>query len=153
MTTTSVNFYDLDPLGLFSTAAGGRTTYTGPVTADGSATIADNGAGTDDLVLEDDFVGETATADITLGGVSSSGAALSAEESWTLLDTVTGETFQLVTFSVLNGSNAGFYTLSEIPLEPGRVYETVGSTLCQAWTMAARFSPMLTMTFPIPTAS
>jgi hypothetical protein len=125
VTTIDVEFYTFDPLGLFSTATGGRTTYTGPVTPDGSATITDNGAGTDGLVLEDDFVAETATADISLNGVASSGSGLSAEESWTLLDTVTGETFQLVTFRVLDGPNAGDYTLSEIPLEPGRVYETV----------------------------
>ncbi|HAW48674.1 MAG TPA: hypothetical protein DCX34_15820, partial [Roseovarius sp.] len=48
-----------------------------------------------------------------------------AEESWTLRDTVTGDTFNVITFRVTSGSATGYYTLSETPLVTGRSYETL----------------------------
>ncbi|NNF23942.1 MAG: hypothetical protein HKN63_03935 [Rhodobacteraceae bacterium] len=125
MATYDVLFYDFDPFSVFNRSVGGNTSYSGSRYTTGTATITDNGAGVYDESLEDNTEGETATADINVNGVSSTGADVSAEEVWTLRDTVTGETFQLVTFHIETGANAGYYTLSERPLIPGRTYETL----------------------------
>ncbi len=124
MPTFTVDIYEFDPLGVFSQTVGGQITYGGPATADGSAVITDNGGGTNELVL-DDADNETATATTTIGGNSATAAEVYAEESWTLIDTVTGKEFQVITFRISSGTNQGYYTLSEIPLVPGRIYETV----------------------------
>ena len=120
-----VKLYEFDPLGVFSETVGGTITYTGPGTPQGSATITDNGAGIEALFL-DDIAGETATATTTIGGnTDASNAQVYAEECWTLIDQTTGQQFQLITFRINTGTNVGYYTLSEIPLVVGRVYETV----------------------------
>ncbi len=124
MPTFNVEIYEFDPLGTFSQTTGGQITYGGPATANGSAAITDNQAGVDGLVL-DDAASENATATVTIGGNTTTGNEVYAEESWTLIDTVTGKEFQVVTIRVNDGTNTGYYTLSEIPLVPGRVYETV----------------------------
>ncbi len=126
MATYTVNFYDLDPLGVITQTIGGTTTWTGPGTADGVATITDTETGVEEWTLDDDSAGgETATADVTLGASSSTGVNVDAEESGTVRDTVTGQIFQIVTFQVEGGGASGYYTLSEIPLVVGRDYETL----------------------------
>lgn len=123
MPTYEVNFINADPFGLLSQTVGGTSTWTGPSTADGTATITDTNSGAAGLSL--DNVGESATADLTLGGASATGVTVSALESWTLFDTVTNESFQVVTFFVPGGEIGGtYYTLSEVPLVNGRVYRT-----------------------------
>ncbi len=115
----NIRFYDQDPSGQLPWWPGGSFTWTGPAAADGKATITD-----DDLTLDDDNNGnESATGDVILGGNTSSGANVDAEASWTVRDTVTGETFDIVRLEVENGGAAGNYTLSEKPLVPGRAYE------------------------------
>jgi Hint domain-containing protein/hemolysin type calcium-binding protein len=115
----NLNFYNLDPFGVFNSTIGGTTSYAGPATADGSATITDT-----DGVLQD-TASEAATADISVGGTTSTGANVYAEEMWTVRDTITGELFQIATLRVETGGSTGYYTLSEQPLIVGRVYETV----------------------------
>ena len=115
-----VQFYDIDPFGGFSQTAGGTAAYGGPAQPDGRATITDNVDG----VLEDDNAGEAATATITVGGSTVSGA-VRAEEVWTLRDTVTGETFEVVSLTITTGGSTSYYTLSERPLVQGRSYETI----------------------------
>ncbi len=125
MPSFNLSLYDFDPFGVFSQTLNGTTTYTGSGSVDGTAVVTDNGTGLDGLTLEDNTSGETATADIFINGVLDTGADVSAEETWTLVDTVTGQTFQLATFHIENGANAGYYTLSEVPLVPGRTYRTI----------------------------
>ncbi|MCP5088224.1 MAG: hypothetical protein GY952_15640 [Rhodobacteraceae bacterium] len=125
MADYAVNVYDFDPYFTFSQTVGGSIVYGGPANSSGTATITDNGAGSSGLSLEDNTSGETATGTVTVGGNTSTGVDFSAEESWTLLDTTTGETFQMVTFHVESGPAAGYYTLTEQPLIVGHTYETV----------------------------
>ena len=125
MAVFDVNLYNFDPNFTFSTTIGGSIIYGGPANSSGTASITDNGAGLSGLTLEDNTAGETATGDVTIGGNTSTGVDVSAEEAWTLLDTTTGEIFQLVTFHVESGPAAGYYTLSEIPLVPGHTYQTI----------------------------
>ena len=120
-----VNFYDVDASSIFTNSVGGTSDYTGPATADGSATITDNGTGIEGATLEDTKKGETAIATTTIGGVTASGDDVHAERVWTVRDTVTGETFEVVRFEIRSGANSGFYTLSEQPLVAGRTYETI----------------------------
>lgn len=124
MPTYDVNFYDADPMSILSTSEGATSTWTGPGTTAGTATITDNEAGIQGTTLDDDNAGgETATADVSIGGNSSTGSTVDAEEVWTLRDTVTGEIFQVATFEVEQGDASGYYTLSEQPLINGRSYE------------------------------
>ncbi|UWQ06186.1 Hint domain-containing protein [Aliiroseovarius crassostreae] len=126
MATYTVEFYDTDPLFILGQTVGATVSWSGSATAAGVAIITDNETGIEGLTLDgDDGGGETATADVTLGTGSSTGASVEAEEMWTLRDTVTGEEFQVATFHVLSGGAAGYYTLSEVPLVPGRSYEVV----------------------------
>ncbi len=125
MADFAVNVYDFDPYFTFSQTVGGSVVYSGPANSSGTATITDNGVGIAGLSLEDNTAGETATGVVTIGGNTSTGVDVSAEESWTLLDTTTGETFQIVTFHVESGPAAGYYTLTEYPLVPGHTYQTV----------------------------
>lgn len=126
MATYSVSFYDVDPASIFSTAIGSTFTWTGPANPDGTATITDTEAGIEEFTLDDDDNGaETATADVTIGGSSSFGTSVDAELVWTLRDTVTGEIFEVIEFDVETGAAAGDYTLSEIPLVVGRLYEVI----------------------------
>lgn len=125
MPTYTVNIYNTDPIGILSQTIGNSATWSGAATATGVATITDNEPGIEGQTLDSNNSGaETATANITVGGSTSTGALVYAEESWTLLDTVTGETFQVITFRVDSGGATGYYTLSEIPLVPGRSYTT-----------------------------
>jgi len=126
MPTYEVNFYDLDPFGTIPRSTGATFVWSGPATADGTAVITDNETGIEGLTLDDDNAGgETANADVTIGGLTSTGSNVDAERTWTLRDTVTGETFEVIEFDVENGAAAGDYTLSEIPLIVGRTYEIV----------------------------
>ncbi|WP_424942947.1 Hint domain-containing protein [Aliiroseovarius crassostreae] len=126
MATYDVEFYDTDPLNILGSTVGATVSWSGPATAVGSATITDNEAGIEGLTLDgDDGGGETATADVTIGTDTSTGAAVEAEEVWTLRDTVTGEEFQVATFHVLSGGAAGYHTMSEVPLIVGRDYEVL----------------------------
>jgi Ca2+-binding RTX toxin-like protein len=119
MAIYNVAFYNIDPIGLFNTTIGAVSSYTGPATADGAATITDS-----DGFIEQAST-ETATADVTLNATSSTGAVVYAEDSWTIRDTFTGEEFQVIALRVDSGDASGFYTLSEQPLISGRIYETV----------------------------
>jgi len=124
MPTYDVVFYGVDPQSIFSTNVGSFNTYFGPTTADGTATITDTQGGIGGLTLTDDDSGnESARADVTIGGNSSTNSNVDAERAWTIRDTVTGETFQIVEFDVENGAAAGDYLLSEKPLIVGRSYE------------------------------
>lgn len=125
MAVYDVNFYNVNPSGLFSTTIGGTTVYTGPGTPAGLATITDTETGVQETTLDDDSNGgETATADVTLGANTSIGTSVDAELVWTVRDTVTGETFQIIQFDVETGAAAGDYLLSEQPLVAGRTYVT-----------------------------
>ncbi|MDF1726747.1 MAG: Hint domain-containing protein [Sulfitobacter sp.] len=123
MPTYDVKLYEFDPLGVISSTIGGSFTYSGPPQPQGQATITDNQTGANGSALED-FPVEAATATTVIGGVSAASAPIYAEESWTLLDSVTGQEFQVVTIRVNAGANTGYYTLSEVPLVQGRSYET-----------------------------
>ncbi|MHC0054069.1 Hint domain-containing protein [Actibacterium sp. D379-3] len=126
MATYQVRFYDFNPGGAVPTGTGSTFTWNGPSTADGVATINDTESGIEGLTLDDDNNGrETATANVTLGGASSTGASVDAELVWTVRDTVTGDTFEIAQFEVESGGASGMYTLSEMPLVAGRSYEVV----------------------------
>ncbi|KAJ55712.1 hypothetical protein ACMU_13580 [Actibacterium mucosum KCTC 23349] len=126
MPTYDVNIYDADPLGLIPQTNGSTFTWSGPATPDGTATVTDTETGIEGETLDDDDAGgETATADVTIGGNSSTGSDVDAEEVWTVQDTVTGEIFQVTTFEVENGAAAGYYTLSEQDFVAGRTYEVL----------------------------
>jgi len=126
MPTNDVLFYDVDPMSIIPTGIGDTFTWTGPTTAEGSATITDTDPGTRGQVLEDDYNGnETATADVTVNGLTSTGSNVDAEEAWTVRDQTTGDEFQIVELEVENGNAAGSYTLSEKPLDPTTTYEVV----------------------------
>lgn len=126
MATYTVDFYLFDPTGTIPTTTGQSFVWNGPATREGSAVITDNETGIEGQTLDDNTGGgETATADLTTPSGSSSGSQVEAEEVWTLRDTVTGETFQVVLFEAQSGDAAGNYTLSEQPLVAGRSYEVV----------------------------
>ena len=125
MAVVDVFFYNTNPRGTFSETIGGTTTYAGPATADGFATITDTQTGAEELSLDDDNASENATADVSIGGLTSTGSNVDNEASWTVRDTVTGEIFQIAEFEVEQGGAAGTYLLSERPLVPGRTYETL----------------------------
>ncbi|MGK7652146.1 hypothetical protein ACSQ76_06940 [Roseovarius sp. B08] len=124
MATYTVNFYNYNPAGNIPTGTGSTFTWGGPGTAAGRATITDNEPGIQEFTLDDDSAGgETATATVTLGNNTSVNTTVDAELVWTLRDTVTGQTFQVIQFDVENGAAAGLYTLSEVPLVAGRSYQ------------------------------
>ncbi len=126
MATYAVKFYNADPLYILGSSVGSTISWTGPASMAGSATITDNEAGIQGQTLDgDDGGGETATANVTVGGSSSTGAAVEAEEMWTLRDTVTGDEFQVATFHVLSGGASGYYTMSELALVSGRSYDVL----------------------------
>ena len=126
MATYDVNFYDFDPNGAIPTGTGSTFTWNGPATPNGSATITDTETGIEEFTLDDDNNGaETATADVTINGLTSIGSHVDAELVWTIRDTVTGQVFEIIEFDVENGAAAGDYTLSEIPLVAGRSYEVL----------------------------
>lgn len=103
----------------------GSFVYAGPEVHVGSATITDSESGIQGQTLDDaDVTGgaETATANVTVGGTTSTGSAVEAEEVWILRDNVTGQEFAVAEFRVASGGAAGSYTLSERPLVAGRSY-------------------------------
>ncbi|MRU16731.1 type I secretion protein [Roseovarius sp. A21] len=126
MPTYTVSIYNTDPLFILSRTIGGTGTWTGEASPSGTATITDPESGVEGQTIDSNFSGgESATADVSVSGSTSSGAPVYAEESWTLRDTVTGDTFQVITFRVDSGGATGYYTLSEMPLVAGRNYDTL----------------------------
>ena len=126
MPTYTVGLYNTNPASVFSTAVGSTFSWTGSSDTVGTATITDNEPNNQGWTLDDDNNGgESATANVTIGGNSSTGSNVDAELVWTIRDTVTGKVFEVVQLDVENGAAAGFYTLSEIPLIAGRSYEVV----------------------------
>jgi|GEM_PF-195458 len=125
MAIYDVVFYNQNPRGTFSETIGGTTTFSGATAPGGIATITDNETGVRGLTLDDDNSGETATADVTVAGNTSTGVTVDNEAAWTVRDTVTGEIFEIVEFEVEAGAAAGTYLLSERPLVTGRSYETL----------------------------
>lgn len=126
MPTYTVGLYNTNPASVFSTGVGSTFTWTGSSDTVGTATITDNEPNNQGWTLDDDNNGgETATANVTIGGNTSTGSNVDAELVWTIRDTVTGKVFEVVQLDVENGAAAGFYTLSEIPLISGRSYEVV----------------------------
>ncbi|KCV83139.1 type I secretion target repeat-containing protein [Actibacterium atlanticum] len=126
MATYTVGFYDLNPSGVIPTTTSSTFTWTASDAQVGSATITDNESGIQELTLDDDSQGgETATADVSINGNTSTGSNVDAELVWTVRDTVTGEEFQIIQFDVEDGAAAGDYTLSELPLVTGREYEVL----------------------------
>lgn len=123
MPVYELEVYNFDPSGVFSTTTGSRFTYSGGGPT-GTAAVTDNNA-----VLTDDSAGwsygETATANVSIGGNSSTNADVDAERVWTVTDLNTGETFQVIQFDVEDGDARGFYTVSEQPLIDGHQYQIV----------------------------
>lgn len=124
MANYQVSFYDIDAEKAFSKEIGRSSVYNGPSATTGQAVITDNGSGLAGQTLEDQKGGEDAVAAITLGDVTEENITIYADRSWTLYDTVTGETFDVVRFRVKDGTHTGDYTLSERELVAGRTYET-----------------------------
>lgn len=122
MADYTVGVYDFDPYFTFSRTVGGEITFGGPASSEATTVITDNGVGTAGEVITD--ADETATATITINGNTSTNVTISAEESWTLLNVDTGESFQIITFQVESGDAAGYYTISEQPLVVGDTYRT-----------------------------
>jgi len=125
MPTYSVNFYNSDYTRYWPNSAGNTFVYSGPTQWDGSAVITETDANTEGQTLVDDNSSETATGDITVGGTTYSGAELDAEQQYTIRDTVTGQTFQVVQFQYESGRTTYTGTLSETQLINGRTYEVV----------------------------
>ncbi|MGH1330704.1 MAG: Hint domain-containing protein [Paracoccaceae bacterium] len=127
MPTHEIHFYTQNPVGTFSTTLGNTTTYTGATAFQATALITDNAAGNEGLFLTDDSAGtpETATAVVTIGGTTYASSAVRAEEVWTIRDTVTDQTFQMVRFIWNDGSGNQSAMMSETQLVNGRVYETI----------------------------
>jgi len=126
MPTYTVGLYNTNPASVFSTGVGSTFTWTGSSNTVGTATITDNEPNNQGWTLDDDNRGnESATANVTIGGNTSTGSSVDAELSWTIRDTVTGQVFEVIQLDVENGNAAGDYTLSEIPLIAGRTYEVV----------------------------
>jgi hypothetical protein len=124
--TYTANIYNNDPLSILSRTVGGNATWTGEASPSGTATITDTEPGIESQTLDSNIAGnESATATVNVDGDSSTGAAVYAAESWTLRDTVTGDTFNVITFRVDSGNATGYYTLSEMPLVAGRSYQTL----------------------------
>ena len=124
MADYTVSFYDADPDKIFSNKVGDTSVYNGPARTFGEAVITDNGLSTAGQSLEHKDKGEDAVASISIGDITEENILVYAERSWTLYDTVTGETFEMVRFRVKDGSHTGDYTLSERELVAGRTYET-----------------------------
>ncbi len=128
MPTHTLKFYDNRPIDNFINN-GATVVYNGPVEQVGTAIITDNETGIEGETLDDDNGGgETATADVTIGGNTSIGSPVDAEMTWLARDTVTGEEFTVAEFQVETGAAAGSYTLSERPLVPGRTYQILESS-------------------------
>lgn len=125
MPTYELDIYDYNPSGIFPTTATQTFVYGGPATATGTETITDTQSGIDGETLSALAEGETATADVTVGGNSSIGSNVDAEDAWTLRDTVTGQVFEVTSMEVRSGAAAGHYLISEIPMVAGRSYEVV----------------------------
>ncbi|MFT6606008.1 MAG: Ca2+-binding RTX toxin-like protein [Halocynthiibacter sp.] len=127
MPTHEIHFYTQNPVGTFSTTLGNTTTYTGATAFQATALITDNAAGNEGLFLTDDSAGtpETATAVVTVGGTTYASSAVRAEEVWTIRDTVTNQTFQMVRFIWNDGTGNQSAMMSETQLVNGRVYETI----------------------------
>ncbi|SFO37073.1 Ca2+-binding protein, RTX toxin-related [Roseovarius lutimaris] len=126
MPTYTVGLYNTNPASVFSTGVGSTFTWTGSSDTAGTATITDDEPNNQGWTLDDDNNGsESATANVTIGGNTSTGSNVDAELVWTIRDTVTGQVFDVVQLDVENGAAAGDYTLSEIPLISGRSYEVV----------------------------
>jgi len=141
MPTNEILFYDVDPMSIIPTGTGDTFTWTGPATATGSATITDTEPGIEGQTLDDDSNGnESATADVTVGGQSSTGSDADAERAWTVRDLNTGEEFQIVEFDVEDGDAAGSYTLSEKPLDPIPATKSSPMTATRTSTQATRSS-------------
>ncbi|WP_417272698.1 Hint domain-containing protein [Celeribacter halophilus] len=120
MSVYDLELYDFDPEDLFGTSSSTTVTYSGGGPS-GTASVTDS-----DGTLKDDDLknnSETATADVTINGVTSSGSSVDANAVWTVTDQDTGESFEIVQFVVDSGSAAGTYTLSEQPLIDGHEYE------------------------------
>lgn len=126
MADYTLRFYDLNPSGVIPTGIGNTFSWSASDEAIGVATVTDNEAGIQGTTLDDDNNGgETATADVSINGLTSTGSTVDAELAWTLRDTVTGETFEIIQFEVETGGASGMYTMSELPLIMGRTYEVV----------------------------
>ncbi|MCE0503789.1 Hint domain-containing protein [Roseivivax sp. GX 12232] len=123
MPSYDVRFYTINAFGTVPTGRGSSFTWNGPATPEGRARITDEESGIEGRTLDDDSAGsESARADVQTPSGSSSGSRVDAEAVWTVIDTVTGESFQIVAFDVEQGSAAGDYMLSEVPLVQGRSY-------------------------------
>lgn len=127
MAVYNVKFYDISPAGAGFPNNSGAFVYLGPGTPTGDAAIEDNGTGIAGQTLEGATVGEDATANVTVNGLTSTGTDVQASKAWEVTDSVTGLTFVVVQFHVVTGDASGQYTLSEQPLVPGRSYTALQS--------------------------
>ncbi|MEO0860144.1 MAG: hypothetical protein AAFY65_06005, partial [Pseudomonadota bacterium] len=120
----NLRLYDANPSSILSRTDGGFATWTGPSQASGTAVVTDNVLDNNgSATLADEYTGETAVADVTVGSFSATNANVESEESWLIRDTVTGEEIRVVQFNVNEGGAR--FTLSSKPLVAGRTYETV----------------------------
>ncbi|PTQ66454.1 Hint domain-containing protein [Celeribacter persicus] len=120
MAVYDLELYDFNPSSVIGTTTGSTFTYSGG-SPTGTASVTDATATlTDDTLRRGP---ETATANVSVNGVSSTGSSVDADAVWTVTDLSTGETFQVVQFVVDTGSAAGSYTLSEQPLIDGHDYQ------------------------------
>jgi Ca2+-binding RTX toxin-like protein len=126
MPTYTVGLYNTNPATVFSTGVGSTFTWSGSSSTAGTATVTDTEANNQGWTLDDDNAGgESAKANVTIGGNTSIGSNVDAELVWSIRDTVTGKVFEVAQLDVENGSASGNYTLSEVPLIAGRSYQVV----------------------------
>ncbi|MEJ6388594.1 Hint domain-containing protein [Gymnodinialimonas ulvae] len=121
MATHSVDFYEGRPFdnGFIFGQPGTTFTYTGSNTATGSMDVTDNGTGTNGEVLSSN---DSATANATINGLTSTGSDVDAGAGFLIEDSVTGQRFSVIQLNIASGDAAGGYTLSEVPLVAGRTY-------------------------------
>lgn len=124
MATYNLRFYDIDPTRILPQTGSGSFTWTGPAAAEGKITVRDPESGVQGVTLDDDTNGgESARGDVQVNGLTSFNSDVDAEEVWTVYDPVDDVTFQVATLDVEDGSAAGDYTISEVPLVAGREYQ------------------------------
>ena len=76
MPTYTVNIYNNDPLFILSGTVGNTASWTGEANPSGTATITDNEPGLEGQTIDSSGSGgESATADVTVGGDTSTGDA------------------------------------------------------------------------------
>jgi hypothetical protein len=130
MSTYTVRFYAGSPFVNGISAFNPSSIYTGPADTAFEAVITDTQAGDQGLTLSEGTE-ETATALVTRlsDGLVEGPVKVSAVQSYSVRDTVTGEEFEIIRLRVhgVDELSSSDYTLSEKPLVPGRTYDLLAS--------------------------